>query len=84
MLFHFCLPSLLGSNLKEKHLFLLEQILSLKSSPLSRKASSYREANRKLRKLLPFVKIAETYEGVPIYLKLMNTKGAFIKQSLYY
>ena len=55
-IFQFCLSFKMGSAFKGKNLFLKEQILSLTSTP---QAKSFRGADLKSRKFLPFVIIAE-------------------------
>ena len=60
-----------GSTLKGNNLLPSEQILSFKSRPHFHfvRASLSKEANRKSKKLFPFVKMVENQESVPIHPK---------------
>ena len=59
-----------GSTFKGKNLLLWEQILVFKSRPHSERASLTRDANRKLQKLFPFVKMAAKHGSIPMQLKI--------------
>ena len=61
-IFIFFLPSHWRSTLKGKNLLPREQILSIKRRPPFGRVSSLRQANRKSRKLFPFLKMRKIPE----------------------
>ena len=71
-------PISIRINSGKKNLFLLKQILSCKSRPF------FRMANRKSRKLFPFVEITAKQGSVPIHIKINSHSSMTSTNSQYY